>query len=79
MRFRRKPAPEPPENVRLELADGRIIPCGVVREPAEDADGMTAWIAVPLEHLGQEEIAQGGAVLMDMLPPKTIVCFRFYR
>ena len=72
-----KPAPEPPENVRLELADGRIVSCGVVREPAEDKDGMTAWMAVPLEPLDISTVKEGGAVLVDVLPPKTIICFRF--
>lgn len=64
----------PPRGVRLVLPDGTEVPCDVLREPDEDRDGCTAWIAVPqvpgvlLEH--------GCHLRADVLPAKTALIVR---
>ena len=50
---RRRAADDPPEpvNLRLVLEDGtgRVIRCGVLREPSYDVDDAPTWLVVPLD------------------------------
>jgi len=58
-----------PTGVRLISPGGRIVPCDVIREPDQDQNGYTTWLAVPRERvslvLGEWRMAA------DMLPARS--------
>lgn len=66
MRFHRKRPVEPPENVRVELRDGRTIPCELVYEGIED--GMHRWVAVTTV-----PVDQIAALRADTIPAHTSI------
>lgn len=63
----------PPENVRVERADGTVIPCTVTRDdPPFDHAGNAAWIAVPDAAV---RLRIGDSVRADILPARTVLRF----
>jgi hypothetical protein len=60
--------PEPPENVRVLTADGRVIPCELVYAGQND-DGIHVWEAV----VGTLPIEHGAQLLTDYLPGRTSI------
>lgn len=68
MKFRRRPPPEPPQNVQVELHDGRRIP--VECSYRGWRNGSHEWVATAPLGVPFFEIA---AITMDMLPAKTSV------
>jgi hypothetical protein len=52
----------PPRGLRLIMDDGtgRVVPCGVLREPSYDRRGVPAWLVVPLEPVGPLGRTHGG-------------------
>jgi hypothetical protein len=72
---RRSAAPVRPEGVRIVRPDGSVIACGVLRNPAGDTQGITAWTAHPLDEnyvlaIGDrvEGLLPGGSFLDVGLP-----------
>jgi hypothetical protein len=60
--------PVPPENVRVRLADGRVVPVETVYRG--EVDGLHRWEAVrPVD-----EGVPPSALLVGMLPGRTTVC-----
>jgi hypothetical protein len=65
--FRRR-RPVPPRNVRVELGDGRVVPCELVY--AGFAEGVHQWRVVTPIAIGDGE----GAVLRaDLIPGRTAI------
>jgi hypothetical protein len=64
-----------PGGARVRRPDGTAVECDLVRDPARDADGYTAWIAVPREPLTPEP----GTLVVEAygLQPSTRIAFRF--
>jgi hypothetical protein len=66
--FRRR-RPVPPRNVRVELGDGRVVPCELVY--AGFAEGVHQWRVVTPVAISDGE---GGAVLRaDLIPGRTAI------
>ena len=62
----------PPEGVRLVLADGARVPCGVLRDPGQDKDGCAMWVAVPIE----EPAGRPVGVEADVIPGRAMLSVR---
>ena len=66
-----------PEGFRLVSRYGAVIECDMLREPALDADGCTAWLAVPRrqppagDHPDEWGIDEGW-----MCPPRTCIALQ---
>lgn len=63
----------PPEGVRIQCPDGRVVACDVLRDPDGDRDGNAMWVAVPRESL--PDPSSGLTLLADVLPGKTVLGF----
>jgi hypothetical protein len=67
----RAPAKDPvaPLNVRITCPSGRVIRCGVLRDPDADADGRMAWLVVPLENyqVRPEDLIRADAMPVDAI------------
>jgi hypothetical protein len=57
------PPPRPPEGVRVQRADGTVVPCGVLLR--EVRDGIAHWIAVPMGEICPPE---GDRLLVGVQP-----------
>jgi len=54
-----------PLNVRIECASGRVVRCGVLRDPEADLSGLKTWLVIPLENY---HIRRGDTVKADAVP-----------
>lgn len=71
---RARPDSPPPEGVRIERADGTVIPCSVLRDPSQDENGCAAWLVVPDT---EYEPGPGDAIRADMIPGRTTLVVSF--
>lgn len=63
--------PSPPTNVRVELADGRTVPCELTYDGL-DGDGIHVWRAVAPVGVTVADLTAGRALVrLDELPAKT--------
>jgi hypothetical protein len=66
---RRGRPPRPPENLRIEYPDGRVIPLEVAYQ-GRDVHGMHVWVATQRVVMDLDE---GFVVVGDLLPAMTRV------
>lgn len=71
----RAPGPqEPPQGVCLVAPDGCEYPCDVLRDAAQDTDGIAVWVVVPREKL--PAVRGEWQIKARLLPGRSQLVFR---